>query len=84
MNKSLSALGDVVVALASSKAPSHKGQHVPYRNSKLTLLLQDTLATGNCKVLLIACVCPSALGTNNFNETMSTLTFASRLRSGGK
>eukprot|EP01065_Artemidia_motanka_P012926 TRINITY_DN1711_c0_g1_i1.p1 TRINITY_DN1711_c0_g1~~TRINITY_DN1711_c0_g1_i1.p1 ORF type:complete len:1046 (+),score=344.02 TRINITY_DN1711_c0_g1_i1:69-3140(+) len=74
INKSLVALGDVVDAL------SQRRPHVPYRNSKLTMLLQDTLG-GNAKALLIACVCPSGRGVpSSISETVTTLGFASRVR----
>eukprot|EP01062_Namystynia_karyoxenos_P020455 TRINITY_DN1773_c7_g1_i2.p1 TRINITY_DN1773_c7_g1~~TRINITY_DN1773_c7_g1_i2.p1 ORF type:complete len:1095 (+),score=314.77 TRINITY_DN1773_c7_g1_i2:91-3375(+) len=79
INKSLAALGDVVAALSQR----HRGQgkqHVPYRNSKLTLLLQDALG-GNAKTLLFACVCPTGPGVPSaISETVSTLLFASRVR----
>ncbi|CAN0013117.1 unnamed protein product, partial [Ascophyllum nodosum] len=69
INQSLSALGNVVSAL------SEKGRkHVPYRDSKLTRLLQDSLG-GNTRTTIIACVNPLAAHTN---ETMSTLLFAAR------
>eukprot|EP01059_Diplonema_ambulator_P011714 TRINITY_DN2175_c0_g2_i1.p1 TRINITY_DN2175_c0_g2~~TRINITY_DN2175_c0_g2_i1.p1 ORF type:complete len:880 (+),score=295.06 TRINITY_DN2175_c0_g2_i1:340-2640(+) len=70
INKSLSALGDTIAALASSS------KHVPYRNSKLTFLLQDSLS-GNSKVLMFANISPADYNTT---ETMSTLDFATRAR----
>jgi kinesin family protein C2/C3 len=69
INKSLSALGDVMAALAS------KNNHVPYRNSKLTQLLQDSLQ-GNAKVMMFMHISPEA---NMFSESVSTLKFATRV-----
>lgn len=51
INKSLSALGDVIAALGEKAAAKGDGQHVPYRNSKLTYLLQNSLS-GNSKTLV--------------------------------
>ena len=68
INKSLSALGDVVAALQAGAA------HVPYRNSKLTAALQDALC-GAGKVLLVCNVAPEA---EEARETLSSLTFAQR------
>jgi len=68
INKSLSALGDVVAALQAGSP------HVPYRNSKLTCLLQDSLGTSS-KVLLTCCVAPEI---ESAGETLSTLNFAQR------
>ncbi|KAL5068788.1 hypothetical protein RYX36_019675 [Vicia faba] len=69
INKSLSALGDVIASLAQ------KQPHVPYRNSKLTQLLQDSLG-GQAKTLMFVHISPEpeALG-----ETISTLKFAERV-----
>ncbi|KAH9689581.1 kinesin-like protein KIN-14I [Citrus sinensis] len=69
INKSLSALGDVIASLAQKNA------HVPYRNSKLTQLLQDSLG-GQAKTLMFVHISPEleALG-----ETISTLKFAERV-----
>ncbi|KAF2288306.1 hypothetical protein GH714_005900 [Hevea brasiliensis] len=69
INKSLSALGDVISSLAQKSA------HVPYRNSKLTQLLQDSLG-GQAKTLMFVHISPEheALG-----ETISTLKFAERV-----
>ncbi|KAI4301733.1 hypothetical protein L6164_034980 [Bauhinia variegata] len=69
INKSLSALGDVISALAQ------RSSHVPYRNSKLTQLLQDSLG-GQAKTLMFVHISPEheALG-----ETLSTLKFAERV-----
>jgi kinesin family protein C2/C3 len=71
INKSLSALGDVIAALGGKK-----GSHVPYRNSRLTFLLQDSLS-GNSKVLMFCNVSPASY---NVSETVCTLTFAARCR----
>jgi hypothetical protein len=71
INKSLHALGNVISALSSTNR-----SHVPYRDSKLTRLLQDSLG-GNTKTILIACVAPTTLHTV---ETLSTLSFADRAK----
>ena len=70
INKSLSALADVLGAIAEQRA------HVPYRNSKLTHLLQDALG-GDAKLLLLLCVSP----TKQFlAETLQSLGFGQRAR----
>jgi len=68
INKSLSALGDVISSLQRRTA------HVPYRNSKLTAVLQDSLC-GSSKVLLVCNLSPESASTQ---ETLSSLNFASR------
>jgi hypothetical protein len=70
INSSLAALGDVVAALGK------RTPHVPYRNSPLTLLLQPVLG-GNAKTVLVANV---TAAPQHASETLSTLTFASRVR----
>ena len=85
INKSLCALGDVVAALTSKSSADQSGppSFVPYRNSKLTTLLQDCLG-GSSKAILVACVAPNdhvASGVeSNAHETWSTLNFASRVK----
>lgn len=71
INLSLSALGNVISALVDGKST-----HVPYRDSKLTRLLQDSLG-GNAKTVMIATVGPSH---KNFDETLATLRYASRAK----
>ncbi|KAL5701006.1 hypothetical protein ACHQM5_026389 [Ranunculus cassubicifolius] len=69
INKSLSALGDVIASLAQKNA------HVPYRNSKLTQLLQDSLG-GQAKTLMFVHISPEL---DAVGETISTLKFAERV-----
>lgn len=71
INLSLTALSNVINALAEGKS------HVPYRDSKLTRLLQDSLG-GNTKTVMIAAVSPSSF---NFDETLGTLRYAARANS---
>lgn len=77
INKSLSCLGNVIAVLAdksSGKIPA--SSHVPYRDSKLTRLLQDSLG-GSTRTVVIACVCPAS---QHGPESISTLKFADRAR----
>ncbi|XP_042422490.1 kinesin-like protein KIN-14C isoform X2 [Zingiber officinale] len=69
INKSLSALGDVIFAL------SQKSSHVPYRNSKLTQVLQSSLG-GHAKTLMFVQINPDV---GSYSETLSTLKFAERV-----
>ena len=52
------------------------GEHIPYRNSKLTRILEDSLG-GNCKTTFMAMVSPSI---DSYNETINTLRFSSRVK----
>ncbi|XP_039802585.1 kinesin-like protein KIN-12F isoform X4 [Panicum virgatum] len=74
INKSLSTLGLVIMNLVD--LAHGKQRHVPYRDSRLTFLLQDSLG-GNSKTMIIANVSPSVCSAN---ETLSTLKFAQRAR----
>jgi len=77
INSGLLALGNVISALGDpSRAKSHTNSHVPYRDSKLTRLLQDSLG-GNAHTLMIACVSPTEW---NLGETVNTLKYANRAR----
>uniref|UniRef100_A0A8C9TM68 Kinesin-like protein n=1 Tax=Scleropages formosus TaxID=113540 RepID=A0A8C9TM68_SCLFO len=71
INKSLSALGNVISALAEGTKT-----HVPYRDSKMTRILQDSLG-GNCRTTIIICCSPSIF---NEAETKSTLMFGQRAK----
>ncbi|XP_043932542.1 kinesin-like protein KIF21B isoform X2 [Protopterus annectens] len=73
INCGLLALGNVISALGDQ---SKKAAHVPYRDSKLTRLLQDSLG-GNSRTVMIACVSPS---DRDFMETLNTLKYANRAR----
>ncbi|XP_046435155.1 kinesin-like protein KIF3A isoform X1 [Neodiprion virginianus] len=71
INLSLSTLGNVISALVDGQS-----SHVPYRNSKLTRLLQDSLG-GNSKTLMCANISPADM---NYDETISTLRYANRAK----
>ncbi|XVF64893.1 hypothetical protein PTKIN_Ptkin09bG0203500 [Pterospermum kingtungense] len=75
INKGLLALGNVISALGDEKKRK-EGGHVPYRDSKLTRLLQDSLG-GNSKTVMIACVSPA---DTNAEETLNTLKYANCAR----
>lgn len=73
INKSLLALGNCIMMLSDGR----KGAgFVPYRDSKLTRLLKDSLG-GNTKTVMIGCISPSAL---TYDETINTLKYAGRAR----
>jgi kinesin family protein 18/19 len=74
INRSLLALGSCINILSD---PKQRGKFVPYRDSKITRLLKDSLG-GNTKTLMVACVCGAA---KFFEETLNTLRYASRARS---
>ncbi|XP_053572571.1 kinesin-like protein KIF21A isoform X2 [Bombina bombina] len=73
INCGLLALGNVISALGDK---TKRATHVPYRDSKLTRLLQDSLG-GNSQTVMIACVSPS---DRDFMETLNTLKYANRAR----
>ncbi|GMF42522.1 unnamed protein product [Phytophthora fragariaefolia] len=70
INKSLAAVGDVLAALVA------KEKHIPFRNSKLTHLLQDSLSGSANRTLLLVHVSPKSA---DVNETINSLKFASRV-----
>ncbi|KAK4876973.1 hypothetical protein RN001_009479 [Aquatica leii] len=70
INKSLLALGNCINSLADGR------KHIPYRDSKLTRLLKDSLG-GNCQTVMIANISPSAL---NYEDTYNTLKYAMRAK----
>ncbi|KAG2483602.1 hypothetical protein HYH03_017544 [Edaphochlamys debaryana] len=72
INASLSALGNVIAALTDRR----ERVHIPYRDSKLTRLLEDSLG-GNCRTTMIATIAPSL---ESFQESLSTLKFANRAK----
>ena len=71
INQSLTTLGNVISSLVD------KSHHIPYRDSKLTRLLQDSLG-GNTKTVMCANVGPADY---NYDETLSTLRYATRAKS---
>eukprot|EP00282_Hemiselmis_andersenii_P038986 CAMPEP_0169428776 /NCGR_PEP_ID=MMETSP1042-20121227/1507_1 /TAXON_ID=464988 /ORGANISM="Hemiselmis andersenii, Strain CCMP1180" /LENGTH=616 /DNA_ID=CAMNT_0009538969 /DNA_START=18 /DNA_END=1865 /DNA_ORIENTATION=- len=73
INQSLSALGNVIAALTDTKSR----QHIPYRDSKLTRILEDSLG-GNCVTTMMAMISPAM---ESYQESLSTLKFAHRAKS---
>jgi len=73
INKSLLALGNCINVLSNNK---RQGAYIPYRDSKLTRLLKDSLG-GNSITCMIACISPSSVARE---ETVNTLKYASRAR----
>ena len=79
INKSLLALKECIRALDARKAKGNNDQHVPFRNSKLTLVLRDSFLgkADLCKIIMISCVSPS---NHSSNHTINTLRYADRLK----
>ncbi|XP_076114005.1 kinesin-like protein KIF27 isoform X2 [Mytilus galloprovincialis] len=73
INSGLLALGNVISALGD---PKKKSTHIPYRESKITRLLKDSLG-GNAQTLMICCISPS---TSNFDESLNALKYANRAK----
>ncbi|XP_060924737.1 kinesin-like protein KIF18A [Limanda limanda] len=73
INRSLLALGNVINALAD---PKSRKAHIPYRDSKLTRILKDSLG-GNCRTVMIANVGPSSM---SYDDTHNTLKYANRAK----
>ncbi|XP_028298917.1 kinesin-like protein KIF18A isoform X2 [Gouania willdenowi] len=73
INRSLLALGNVINALAN---PKSKKSHIPYRDSKLTRILKDSLG-GNCRTVMIANVSPSS---KSYDDSHNTLKYANRAK----
>merc|ERR1740129_388249 len=75
INQSLTVLGQVIFALASG-ADAKKKKQIPFRDSKLTFLLTDSLS-GNSRTVMIAAV---SLAAGNVDETLNTLRFAQSVK----
>uniref|UniRef100_UPI00358F7932 kinesin-like protein KIF27 n=1 Tax=Myxine glutinosa TaxID=7769 RepID=UPI00358F7932 len=73
INSGLLALGNVISALGD---PKRRGTHVPFRDSKITRILKDSLG-GNTKTLMIACISPAS---GDFSETVNVLKYADRAK----
>ena len=76
INLSLTTLGRVINALAANSGDGGRKSMVPYRESKLTYLLKNSLG-GNSKTIMIAAIAPSSV---NYDETLGTLQYASRAK----
>jgi kinesin family protein 18/19 len=76
INKSLLALGNCINILSQKKGSNQPSvnQHIPYRDSKLTRILKDSLG-GNTSTLMIACISANPF---SIEETLTTLNYASR------
>ena len=77
INMSLMALGNVINALSEAGAGGKVKKHIPYRDSKLTRLLQESLG-GNAATVMIAAISPADY---NYDETLGTLKYAHRAKS---
>lgn len=75
INKSLLALGNCINMLHENNS-KNQSNYIPFRDSKLTRLLKDSLG-GNCRTVMIACIAPSA---SNYEDTHNTLKYANRAK----
>ena len=79
INKSLLALKECIRALDNRKIKGNNEQHVPFRNSRLTLVLRDSFLgkADLCKIIMISCISPS---NHSANHTINTLRYSMRLK----
>lgn len=77
INSGLLALGNVISALSSADSGRKRQHHIPYRESKITRILKDSLG-GNANTLMICCISPSSC---NLDESINALKYASRVSS---
>lgn len=79
INKSLLALKECIRGLDARKQNGHSDQHIPFRTSKLTLILRDSFIPKNdlSKIIMISCISP---GNNSSNHTINTLRYSDRLK----
>ena len=78
INKSLLGLKECVRAIDAQKGQASQGQHVPFRSSKLTMVLRDSfLNNDKCKIVMLACICP---GSASSDHTLNTMRYAERLK----
>ena len=76
INKSLLSLGNCINALCEQAKSGSKSIHIPYRDSKLTRLLKDSLG-GNCRTVMIANISPAFTA---YEDTLNTLKYADRAK----
>ena len=78
INQSLLGLKECVRALDQQKGQASQGQHVPFRQSKLTMVLRDSfIASEKVKIVMLTCICP---GMSSANHTLNSLRYAERLK----
>ena len=78
INQSLLGLKECIRSLDQAKGQASQGQHVPFRQSKLTMVLRDSfMASDKCKIIMLTCICP---GMSSANHTLNSLRYADRLK----
>lgn len=81
INQSLLSLKECVRALDQQNGQASQGQHVPFRQSKLTMVLRDSfIASEKVKIVMLTCICP---GMSSANHTLNSLRYAERLKEKG-
>ena len=82
INQSLLGLKECVRALDQQRGQASQGQHVPFRQSKLTMVLRDSfLASEKVRIVMLTCICP---GMSAANHTLNSLRYAERLKEKGQ
>ena len=78
INKSLLALKECIRAMDASRGNNASNNHIPFRGSKLTMVLRDSFGISDKqKILILACICP---GSSSAEHSLNTLRYAERLK----